>query len=175
MAIILCSKGHYYDENKFFQCPYCGINFMTHIKDEINENKKYVSVKAMKEKSKLLEEDTDRTLLLTEVNEGISELTEKSTDRALLLTEINEGKSELTEKVVDKTLLLTEVNEGISELIEEDTDRTVVLAEREDDKTLLLTDDIDETQNLGGEMYKDNVEKDNSRFKLKKFFLGRRR
>ncbi len=27
MAIIMCSNGHYYDNEKFFQCPYCGISF----------------------------------------------------------------------------------------------------------------------------------------------------
>lgn len=27
MAIIMCSKGHYFDDEKFFQCPYCGISF----------------------------------------------------------------------------------------------------------------------------------------------------
>lgn len=26
MAIIMCSKGHFYDNEKFFRCPYCGIS-----------------------------------------------------------------------------------------------------------------------------------------------------
>ena len=25
MAVIRCSKGHYYDDTKFAQCPHCGV------------------------------------------------------------------------------------------------------------------------------------------------------
>ena len=25
MAVIRCSKGHYYDDTKFSQCPHCGV------------------------------------------------------------------------------------------------------------------------------------------------------
>lgn len=27
MSIIMCKKGHCYDDEKFFQCPYCGVSF----------------------------------------------------------------------------------------------------------------------------------------------------
>lgn len=29
MAITRCSNGHYYDDEKFFRCPYCGISLIT--------------------------------------------------------------------------------------------------------------------------------------------------
>ncbi|MDO4285362.1 MAG: FHA domain-containing protein [Eubacteriales bacterium] len=35
MAITICPKGHYYDDGKFFRCPYCGISLDL---EEDNEN-----------------------------------------------------------------------------------------------------------------------------------------
>ena len=34
MAIVQCLKGHYYDDEKFFCCPYCGISLEIENADE---------------------------------------------------------------------------------------------------------------------------------------------
>lgn len=36
MGIRRCENGHYYDDEKFFRCPYCGINI--DLEDEIDSD-----------------------------------------------------------------------------------------------------------------------------------------
>ena len=43
MGIRRCENGHYYDDEKFFRCPYCGINI--DLEDEIDSDQdKTVSI-----------------------------------------------------------------------------------------------------------------------------------
>ncbi len=35
MAVTICAKGHFYDNQKFFRCPYCGISLEVVKKENI--------------------------------------------------------------------------------------------------------------------------------------------
>ena len=36
MAIVQCPKGHFYDDDKYFQCPHCGVSLVTESRDGSN-------------------------------------------------------------------------------------------------------------------------------------------
>lgn len=58
MGIRRCENGHYYDDEKFFRCPYCGINI--DLEDEIDSDQdKTVAIADIK----YSEDDDDRTIM----------------------------------------------------------------------------------------------------------------
>lgn len=58
MGIRRCENGHYYDDEKFFRCPYCGINI--DLKDEIDSDQdKTVAIADIN----YSEDDDDRTIM----------------------------------------------------------------------------------------------------------------
>ena len=58
MGIRRCENGHYYDDEKFFRCPYCGINI--DLEDEIDSDQdKTVAIADIN----YSEDDDDRTIM----------------------------------------------------------------------------------------------------------------
>lgn len=109
MAITRCSSGHYYDDKKYLQCPYCGINLVY--------AESFVAETADEQMMLPKEEEADQTLLLTEGEQNQRlVLKDEDNDQTLLLTEEEADRTLLlSEEEADRTLLLMEDNPGISE------------------------------------------------------------
>lgn len=146
MAVILCSRGHYYDENKFFQCPYCGVNIRVQInsnsKSFIESGSKEVGLRDKdKEKTLLLpKEDDGKTMLLSKEDSDKTYLMSKSEDdRTMLMSELDDDKTYLmSESEYEKThLMLKEEYDKTMLLSSEEYDKTYVISNLKDDRNLL--------------------------------------
>lgn len=56
MSIVMCDKGHYYDDGKFFQCPYCGVSF------EFSQEEKGKHIEDATVRLADMKEDDDKTI-----------------------------------------------------------------------------------------------------------------
>ena len=64
MGIRRCENGHYYDDEKFFRCPYCGINI--DLEDEIlkkvykNSKREYKVIDGVNTRTKEFNEESEK-------------------------------------------------------------------------------------------------------------------
>ena len=65
MAIIRCENGHYYDNSKYFRCPFCGVTIDVVDKVEVDDDDE-VTMRLQDAQ----EEEDDRTVALTNLEGG---------------------------------------------------------------------------------------------------------
>lgn len=90
MSLIMCAKGHYFDDKKFFQCPYCGVVFKSG-KNVIGENADSIATSSMDEAT------DDRTVLLSgeEGDKTVFLFDTEEDDRTVLVAEEDDDKTVL--------------------------------------------------------------------------------
>lgn len=129
MAAVLCPEGHYYEEDKFFQCPYCGIDIRVQINNNKNVSKESEGVDYVKTLL-LAKEDVDKTLLLSGDDDKTLLILNADEDKTMLITDVDE----------DKTMLMLNMGDDRA-LVEENvkhSDKSVITGGHEG-KTSLLT------------------------------------